>query len=401
MCVFQATLLRQFADCRLVQRLLELALGSFSRRHVDVLDGLAPERGQVHVLRSLVRRAATTPFGRDHDFRRIRSPGDFRRLVPLRTPAQLRAEYGLAGQCWPGAVPVVPPADSADESADPGRLTAELRAAQRQAMRTALAFLLRARPSAPLLRRRIYWLGEDGPRPMPRDLRPDELALERFPFFLRCAVRTPLDWERDGTRPGRLHGVESPSCIIGSLPEVRRLLAEMRQRHGEGWLSRLWPSLSAVLYTRAGVGETVEPVRTVLGEGPVLLELFQRLGSPVAVEDPIHEGLRLLTSHGSYFEFVPVEALDRPRPPRLGIAEVRPGEPYELVLSSPAGLWACLTGALVRFERLTPPLLRVLSSAVPAAVNPAPAAPTRLPAPHPRTADTAAVLQETVYRSPW
>jgi hypothetical protein len=75
--------------------------------------------------------------------------------------------------------------------------------------------------------------------------------------------------------------------------------------------------------------------------------------------------LRLLPDHGVYFEFVPVTELSAGQPVRHCAAEIEPGVPYSLAVTSPAGLWACVTGVRVRFERREPPLLRLLETSVP------------------------------------
>src|SRR6185437_16689377 len=89
---------------------------------------------------------------------------------------------------------------------------------------------------------------------------------------------------------------------------------------------------------------------------------------PVAVEDPRRGGLRLLVEHGVYFELAPVDQIDQINPPRLGLDEVRVGPAYEVVITSPAGAWACRSGLRVCFDRLAPPLIRVLPTPAPAPV---------------------------------
>src|SRR5215469_10203552 len=85
--VFWEALSQWLVGSRLVRRLTDTLFRGRARRHVAVLDHLDAGRAQLRTLRGLVHRAHTTRFGRDHDFRRIRSAEDFRRLVPLRTTA--------------------------------------------------------------------------------------------------------------------------------------------------------------------------------------------------------------------------------------------------------------------------------------------------------------------------
>ncbi|MFO0928189.1 MAG: GH3 auxin-responsive promoter family protein [Gemmataceae bacterium] len=164
----------------------------------------------------------------------------------------------------------------------------------------------------------------------------------------------------------------------------------------------MWPGLSAVFYTRPDPAFDVRPIRDRIGESVLLLEVLTCFGSPVAIEDPVAGGLRLLTGHGSYYEFLPADASRSVDLRRLGIGEVTPGVPYELVLSSPAGVWGCRTGVTVVFDRLIPPVLRVI--AAPRRVEPISpprTAPATASLPRPRTADTAAALREIAARTPW
>ena len=114
--------------------------------------------------------------------------------------------------------------------------------------------------------------------------------------------------------------------------------------------------------------------------------------------------------HGTYFEFVPVEQLDSPQPERFGLSAVLPGVPYELVLTSPAGVWACRTGKIMAFEKTEPPLFRLQESPIGVepgvkpqtevvtgaeAAHPFPPQP-----PHPRIGDSPAVLPGRSARIP-
>src|SRR5207253_6853955 len=99
------------ADSRLARRVVDTLFRAKARRRIVELDRQSLARCQNRTLLGLVHKAHTTRFGRDHDFRRIRTLGDFQRLVPLRTPAELWREYwqpafpNLAGSTWPGPIP--------------------------------------------------------------------------------------------------------------------------------------------------------------------------------------------------------------------------------------------------------------------------------------------------------
>ncbi len=64
-----------------------------------------------------------------------------------------------------------------------------------------------------------------------------------------------------------------------------------------------------------------------------------------------------MLDHGLFYEFVPADELDSPRPTRHWLGDVEVGVNYAIVVSTCAGLWAHVVGDTVRFESLDPPLL--------------------------------------------
>ena len=283
-------------DNPLWRRVMHTLQTASNRRLLARFDRGDAVRRQALALLALVQQARATPFGRDHDFARIRTPHDFRRLVPLQRTAGPTAP--VAERSYPHALGV------------------------------ALALTQEPRP------RSICWLGDGEPS-------------ERFPLLARPYVFGPDTLPRG----------PSPACLIGP---VDRIVAFAHDRR------HLMPDVRAVVYTRNG--GSAEGLRQAVGPVPTLLELLTRPEGPVAIEDPRYGSLRLLVDAVLYFEFVPNIGTDAVNPPRVGLDEVRVGVPYELVLTAP-GVWAARAGLAVTFDRLDPPLLRVLTLPTPVAAE--------------------------------
>jgi hypothetical protein len=437
---FIRSALHWLADSRVARRVVESLFRTSARQRLVELDQQAVARCQKRALLGLVHRARGTRFGRDHDFRRIRTVGDFRRLVPLRTPAELWREYwqpafpNCAGATWPGPIPYLAISAASAGPFPYVPVSAELWAAQQTAALTALAFVLHARPRARLCSGRLLLLGGG------TTLHPvqgpgaaefmETLALRQLPAALQPYALSPLAPscpgaaeapESRGLPNGDEHWLPavaerclktSATCLAGTADRLIPLLEQVRRLSGSERLTDVWPALAAVLYASGSNAAARRALQTAVGDERVLfLEMYCRPEGTVALEDPRHGKLRLLPDHGIYFEFVPLDQVGKPRPERISAAEVEVGVPYALALSSPAGIWACLVGSVIRFESRKPPLLHIVETeklwerALPA-VSPTrreftPPHQLAAPALHRRTTGRAAALQGTFVRSVW
>jgi len=290
--------------------------------------------------------------------------------VPLRTPAELWREYWqptypkLAGATWPEAISYLAVSSAGQSGGFPYiPVSPTLWASQQAAALTALAFIMHARPQARLCEGQLCFLGSGtllSPLAAEAMDTLEAVAIRRLPALLR-----PLAFSEDG--------------------------------------------LAAVLYASGSGSADRATLLDDIGSSTILLqELCVRPEGAIAIEDPRWRGLRLLPDHGVYFEFVPVDQVGTARPARYSASEVKAGVPYALAVSSPAGIWACLVGSVVRFERLNPPLLRLVETdvlwkqaqAFPAAVK-MPKSPRAFPAgpPHPRTFGTGATHPGKPFRT--
>ncbi|MGL4555687.1 MAG: GH3 family domain-containing protein [Gemmataceae bacterium] len=220
----------------------------------------------------------------------------------------------------------------------PGPVTpsADTLATHRRAMRSALALCVHGGPRhLRLLTRPVVWLGEASAR------------ASCLPWLVRGLSDTSL--------------VVGAGCLIGPASKVAP------------WA---WSADSCISWDD--------------GTPATGIELIVRPEGSVAVSDPRHGRFRLLTDHGAYYEFIPFDDFGAARPRRLGVGQTRPGEPYELVVSTP-GAWATRTGLGVAFDGPAPLFRRV-----PLPVS----APAEKPS-RPRTAGTPAALPGTPSHTPW
>jgi hypothetical protein len=307
--------------------------------------------------------------------------------VPLTTRTELWRDYWepalphVAGATWP----TLP---------SPG-----LRAAGAAALRSALAFVTHVRPHLRVCAGQVLWLSENLalspeatlPTPRAKDI-----------FGPAC-----LPWELRSYCTTTPAPATQVTVAVGSLERLVNCFAQLKKNSGRDRVRDVWPQLAVVFYTRhVGRQTDAAALRAELGDDVLLLELGVLREGVVAVEDPRYGLPRLLTEHGVYCEFLPTSEMGKPAPVRLGLEQIETGVPYEVVLTSAAGLWACRSGMAVCFERRDPPLLRFVEMPVPASQE---ARPITLPAhpalnppiPRPRSAGTPAARPESFAHNPW
>jgi len=363
------------AESRLARGLIDTVCRSAARRRLVELDHLSPARCQALTLRGLVHQAGATTFGRDHDFRRIRTADDFRRLVPLST----------GGDSCHVSQNLNSVEASANGTTTPVASSPALATAHRKAFFTALAFVANARPRRRVFSGRFLFLEDDSPGAPAAPCAP-------FPFLMRLQ-----QGDKSGCRPA--------ACVAGETSRLMHFFTRLQEKTGQESITALWPGLTAVLYQRrpgdAGRAELARILGTTPGMAPILLETCWRSEGPITAEDPRYGLLRLIPDLGVYYELVPVEEIGKAEPIRHGVAELEPGTSYTLALTSPPGLWARLVGVTMRCERRDPPLFQMIETARPAeqptakiaptvrkdAQSPRPAQP-----PHPRSSDIPAAL---------
>jgi hypothetical protein len=253
----------------------------------------------------------------------------------------------------------------------------EMLASNRRAALTTLALFLAAHPGTPLFTGRLFFLGgstdlQDLARQAGSPARGPVLAgdlsgiaAREVSPLMRPYTFPPLDlallqdWEKKLDLLAR-RGAVLPITMLSGVPSWLLVLFErLRQVTGKERISDVWTGLRLIIHG----GTRFDPYRALFAKeigNPAVrfLETYPSSEGFIATEDPRHGLLRLIPDHNLFFEFVPADELDAPRPTRHTVADLEPGVQYAVVLTTCAGLWSYVLGDTVCFERRDPPLLR-------------------------------------------
>lgn len=359
-----------------VRRATDSAFVHAANRRVRQLDRQDAPRVQLETLFRLVRKAAQTRFGQDHQFHRIESLNQYQRLVPIRNYEQFWTEYWqsayprLDGVTWPGQIPYYALSSGTTSGATKYiPVSREMLRSNQKAAYTTMSLFRHFRPRSSTFNGKFFFLGgstelrkqDDGS--LAGDL--SGIAALELAECLRGYTYPPLelarigDWEVKMPRMAE-QVVREPITALSGIPSWMLLLFDqMKKVSGKSTISEIWPELRLLVHG----GIKFDPYRELflkeVGSDKVTyIETYPCSEGFVATEDPRYQLLRLVPDHDIFFEFVPVAELDQERPTRHYLGNVEVGVQYAPLLTTCAGLWSFLVGDTIVFEQTNPPLIR-------------------------------------------
>jgi len=344
-----------------------------ARDHLDAIET------QTRTLLSLVGRAKTTRFGRDHDFASIRSVADFQARVPLRTYDEMWRDQGAAAfplfddLSWPGRVPYF----AVSSGTATGRtkylpVTSAMVRSNRKAGLDVLVDHVTARPRSRIFAGLSFMLGgstalvEEAPGVFSGDL--SGIATKTLPFWIRgrsfpdLSLAVMSDWREKIERLSTAALDRDIRVLTGVPAWVLELLDRMSALRAERGEDPTRPLSNLELFVHGGVD--FQPYRERFERRFAGLDVDMREVYPASEGFIAHadrgpgDGMRLHLDHGLFFEFVPVEEVGNDRPTRHWVGDLETGRDYAIVMTTCAGLFAYVLGDVVRFvDRKVPRLL--------------------------------------------
>jgi hypothetical protein len=329
---------------------------------------------QQRLMLDLVRRAANTEFGRQHDFAKIRSYDDFRRAVPIRGYEELRpwiqrAYEGQPDVLWPGRPRYFAKTSGTTSGAKYIPLTRESMPNQVKGARDALLLYVAETGRSQFLDGKMIFLSgspalENNKAGIPtgrlsgiaQHYVPNWLLRNRLPSWDTNCIE---DWEQKVAAIVQ-ETKDADMRVISGIPPWVQMFAEKLQSQTGQLPGDRWPNLQ--LFIHGGVDYApYQPVfERALGRRVDVVEVFPASEGFFAVQGSQQdEALLLMPDYGVFFEFVPLEEYGKPDARRMMLDEVEVGQNYALILSSNAGLWAYDIGDAVKFYSREPWRIRV------------------------------------------
>lgn len=329
-------------------------------------------------LRNLLERARGTAFGREYGFSAVLKAKDaeiaseYRKAVPARDYVaflpyvQRMVEDAEPDVLWPGLVKQFCQTSGTTAGDKRIPISDAMMASNKKASFDIFAHSLNWGVSLPkLLGGKALFLGGSSAL----DRRDNGIVIGDLSGIATQQIRWPLSaiyspgrdialmdhWPSKLDAMAKLTSTQDIRMISGMPSWTVALMDKVLAKTGKDRIDEVWPNLT--LFTHGGVRyDPFEPtVRRLFTGGerdiPVRLELYPASEGFIAVQDEFgHPCMRLNADHGIFYEFVPLEEIDKPDAPAFCADEVEPGQRYVVVMSTCAGLWRYVIGDVVVFE---------------------------------------------------
>ena len=326
----------------------------------------------------LLKKAQKTAFGSAFGFQRINQEKNFsnayqlfKEQVPLFSYDDFkdwitRARSGEKNIIWPGKIKMF--SKSSGTTSDKSKFIPvtknSLENCHYKGGRDAFAAYFKNNPSSRLFTGKILGLGGS--------MRKDELnqdnicgdvsaiIISNLPKWIQL-MRVPKrsialleDWENKlksiilDTKNQNVVG------LAGVPAWVLVLLRNMEESTGKK-ITDIWPNLELFIYGGVALGPYREQYEKICGKKMHYLETYGSSEGFFGVGDEKdRDDMLLMLDYEIFYEFVPLEELDKPNPKAYSIGEVELNRNYAIIISTSGGLWRYIIGDTIKFTQLNP-----------------------------------------------
>lgn len=162
------------------------------------------------------------------------------------------------------------------------------------------------------------------------------------------------DWETKVDEIVKETEKENMTLISGIPPWLIMYFEKLIERNGKK-IKVLFPNLELIITGGVNYEPYREKMEELLGGKVDIVQTFPASEGFFAFQDDYEkEGLLLLTNHGIFYEFIPLDEYGhfdsaQQATKRLTLGEVELDKDYALILTTNSGLWAYSIGDVVRF----------------------------------------------------
>lgn len=318
---------------------------------------------QEKLLLSLIKTAKKTLFGREHDFENIKSIKDFQERVKVADYEDLkpyieRVKRGQANILWTETPEYFAKTSGTTSGSKYIPISKEGMPFQIKGAQSALFHYIAKKNNADFVKGKMIFL--QGSPELKEDFgiktgRLSGIVAHHIPNYLQKnrlpSLETNMmeDWEAKVDKIVEETEKENMTLISGIPPWLIMYFEKLIEKHGKK-IKQIFPNLQLIVTGGVNYEPYRDKMEELLGGKVDIVQTFPASEGFFAFQDDYtKEGLLLLTNHGIFYEFIPLEEYGKPDAKRLTIKDIELNKDYALILTTNSGLWAYSIGDVVRF----------------------------------------------------
>lgn len=318
---------------------------------------------QEKLLLSLVKTAEKTLFGREHRFENIQNVQDFQEQVNIADYEELkpyieRVKKGQRNILWTETPEYFAKTSGTTSGAKYIPISKEGMPYQIAAAQSAIFHYIHQKNNSDFVSGKMIFLQGSPELEEINGIKTGRLSgivAHHIPNYLQKnrlpSLKTNLieDWETKVDEIVKETEKENMTLISGIPPWLIMYFEKLIERNGKK-ITELFPNLQLIITGGVNFEPYREKMNELLGKPVDTIQTFPASEGFFAFQDDYQkEGLQLLTNHGIFYEFVPLEEYGKPNAKRLTLKDIELHKDYALILTTNSGLWAYSIGDVVRF----------------------------------------------------
>ena len=339
-------------------------------------------QNQKDLLLALIKKAEKTLFGRTHLFEEITSIKDFQNKVPVADYEQLKpyiekVKKGQRDILWPETPAYFAKTSGTTSGSKYIPISKEGMENQTSAAQSAIFHYIAQKNTANFVNGKMIFLQGSPELEEIYGIKTGRLSgivAHHIPSYLQKnrlpSIETNLieDWEQKVDAIVKETEKENMTLISGIPPWLimyfEKLIESQQKKSlslGEEFRERkiktIFPNLQLIITGGVNYEPYREKMEELLGGKVDVIQTFPASEGFFAFQDNFEEdGLLLLTDHGIFYEFIPLENYGKPdqNDHRLTLDQIELNKDYALILTTNSGLWAYSIGDVVRFINKKP-----------------------------------------------
>ncbi|MGZ5273916.1 MAG: GH3 auxin-responsive promoter family protein [Kaistella sp.] len=323
---------------------------------------------QEKLLLSLVKTAEKTLFGREHQFESIHTVEDFQNQVKIADYEDLKpyiekVKKGQRNILWTETPEYFAKTSGTTSGSKYIPISKEGMPYQLAAAQSAIFHYISQKNNSDFVAGKMIFLQGSPELEEINGIKTGRLSgivAHHIPNYLQKnrlpSEKTNLieDWETKVDEIVKETEKENMTLISGIPPWLIMYFEKLIERNGNK-ITELFPNLQLIITGGVNFEPYREKMNELLGKPVDTIQTFPASEGFFAFQnDYQNDGLLLLTNHGIFYEFIPLEEFGKPESKRLTLKDVELNKDYALILTTNSGLWAYSIGDVVRFISKNP-----------------------------------------------